>query len=631
MRTLFLQAPSFDGFDGGAGSRYQARREIRSFWYPTWLAQPAALVPDSKLIDAPAARLTLADVVRDARNYDLAVLHTSTPSFASDVAVVEALKAANPRLKAGFVGAKVAVAPQASLEQSRGRRLRRRQRVRLHHQGSRRGARLAQPSPAVLPRRCRCDQAQPAARDARKHGRTALRHAGLQARPRDRELFHRLSEASLRVALHRPRLQVALHLLPVAADRRRPSLPHAQRRPRGGGDPLGQGGASRRSRSSSSTTTPSPTTGRAPKRSRASSASSASPGRATPRPTCRATTLKVMRDNGLRLLLVGYESGNQQILHNIKKGMRIDVARRFTKDCHELGITIHGTFILGLPGETPRDDRGDHPLRHGDQPAHDPGVARRALSRAPSSTARRSSTAGSTQTHAELVDDERRADGAAALSASDPHRDLPVGRGVLPPLLLPRAEDRRRSSARWCAAREMMKRRLREGRRVLLLPARTAGAGALNRLVITADDFGLSEPVNAAIEEAHRRGILSAASLMVGAPAAADAVERARRAAEPARRAACRPRRWHAGQPRGAHIRRWSTRNGYLPQRPAALRRALTFSPAVRRQIDAGDRRAIRGVSGNRAAARPCQCAPAFPSASGRRRRDHPRSAGATA
>jgi radical SAM superfamily enzyme YgiQ (UPF0313 family) len=32
--------------------------------------------------------------------------------------------------------------------------------------------------------------------------------------------------------------------------------------------------------------------------------------------------------------------------------MLVDVARRFTKDCHELGITIHGTFILGLPGET---------------------------------------------------------------------------------------------------------------------------------------------------------------------------------------------------------------------------------------------------------------------------------------
>ena len=63
-------------------------------------------------------------------------------------------------------------------------------------------------------------------------------------------------------------------------------------------------------------------------------------------------TLEILRENGLRLLLVGYETGNQQILNNIKKGMRIDIARRFTKDCHELDITIHGTFILGLPGET---------------------------------------------------------------------------------------------------------------------------------------------------------------------------------------------------------------------------------------------------------------------------------------
>ena len=64
------------------------------------------------------------------------------------------------------------------------------------------------------------------------------------------------------------------------------------------------------------------------------------------------TTLAAMKAGGCRLLLVGYESGNQQILHNIKKGLRIDVARTFTKDCHELGIVIHGTFILGLPGET---------------------------------------------------------------------------------------------------------------------------------------------------------------------------------------------------------------------------------------------------------------------------------------
>ena len=63
-------------------------------------------------------------------------------------------------------------------------------------------------------------------------------------------------------------------------------------------------------------------------------------------------TLQVLRDNGLRLLLVGYESGNQQILINIKKGLRVERARQFAADCRDLGITVHGTFILGLPGET---------------------------------------------------------------------------------------------------------------------------------------------------------------------------------------------------------------------------------------------------------------------------------------
>ncbi|MBU9188741.1 hopanoid biosynthesis associated radical SAM protein HpnJ, partial [Burkholderia gladioli] len=63
-------------------------------------------------------------------------------------------------------------------------------------------------------------------------------------------------------------------------------------------------------------------------------------------------TLKIMKENGLRLLLVGYESGDDQILLNIKKGLRTDIARRFNEDCRKLGIKIHGTFILGLPGET---------------------------------------------------------------------------------------------------------------------------------------------------------------------------------------------------------------------------------------------------------------------------------------
>jgi hypothetical protein len=118
MKTLFLHPPSFDGFDGGAGARYQAKREIRSFWYPTWLAQPAALVPGSKLIDAPADGMTVQDVLPLARQYQLVIMHTSAPSFPTDARMAELLKAENPQLLIGMVGAKVAVDPEGSLKAS---------------------------------------------------------------------------------------------------------------------------------------------------------------------------------------------------------------------------------------------------------------------------------------------------------------------------------------------------------------------------------------------------------------------------------------------------------------------------------------------------------------------------------
>ena len=72
----------------------------------------------------------------------------------------------------------------------------------------------------------------------------------------------------------------------------------------------------------------------------------------TSRPNVPYETLKVMRDCGLRVLLVGYESGNEEILKNIRKGINTKTATQFTKDCKSLGILIHGCFILGLPGET---------------------------------------------------------------------------------------------------------------------------------------------------------------------------------------------------------------------------------------------------------------------------------------
>src|SRR5262249_11039540 len=104
--------------DGGAGARYQMRREIQSYWYPTWLAQPAALVEGSKLIDAPPHRLKFPDIAPEAARRQLVVLHTSTPSFTSDVKTAEAVKPLNPSLKSGMIGAKVAVEPVESLHAS---------------------------------------------------------------------------------------------------------------------------------------------------------------------------------------------------------------------------------------------------------------------------------------------------------------------------------------------------------------------------------------------------------------------------------------------------------------------------------------------------------------------------------
>jgi radical SAM superfamily enzyme YgiQ (UPF0313 family) len=63
-------------------------------------------------------------------------------------------------------------------------------------------------------------------------------------------------------------------------------------------------------------------------------------------------TLKAMKEAGCRLLIVGYESGDPQILKNIKKGATVEMARTFVKNCKKVGIRIHGDFIIGLPGET---------------------------------------------------------------------------------------------------------------------------------------------------------------------------------------------------------------------------------------------------------------------------------------
>ena len=106
----------------------------------------------------------------------------------------------------------------------------------------------------------------------------------------------------------------------------------------------------------------------------------------TSRVTTDYDTLKAMKEAGCRLLIVGYESGDPQILKNIKKGATVDMARRFTANCKKLGLMVHGDFIVGLPGET----RESHPPHHRFRQA--PGHAKRSRSRSRIRIRARSST-----------------------------------------------------------------------------------------------------------------------------------------------------------------------------------------------------------------------------------------------
>ena len=115
MRTLFLNPPSFEGFDGGASSRWPASREIESYWYPVWLCYPAGLLPDSKVVDAPPHGISIERTVEMAKEFELLVLFTSTPGFHVDVKMAEMMKDVNPKLKVAFVGPPVTTEPERTL------------------------------------------------------------------------------------------------------------------------------------------------------------------------------------------------------------------------------------------------------------------------------------------------------------------------------------------------------------------------------------------------------------------------------------------------------------------------------------------------------------------------------------
>jgi len=62
--------------------------------------------------------------------------------------------------------------------------------------------------------------------------------------------------------------------------------------------------------------------------------------------------LKLMKKAGCRELLVGFESGVQEILDNMKKRATIEQAKKFMYLVHKAKLVVHGCFVFGLPGET---------------------------------------------------------------------------------------------------------------------------------------------------------------------------------------------------------------------------------------------------------------------------------------
>jgi hopanoid biosynthesis associated radical SAM protein HpnJ len=350
-KTLFLSPPSYEGFDGGAGARYQNRREVTSFWYPTWLAQPAALVPGSRLLDCPPHEIGIAECLRIAKDFNHVIIHTSTPSLKNDCRVAEAIKQQKPDTKIGFVGAHAAVLPTETLKAS----------TAIDWVGRK-----------EFDYTCK-EVAE---------GRDLATIAGLSYKDRDGKIKHNPE---------RPLIE-NLDSLPWMADIYRRDVdvqkyfngylnhPYMSLYTGRGCPaqctfclwPQTIGGHKYRVRSIQNVADEmaylkklfpevkeyffddDTFTANLP-RAREIAKKIAPLGltwSCNSRANLDYDNIKLLKDNGLRLFLVGYESGNEDILKNIKKGVTLDEMRRFTKACHRAGVLIHGAFILGLPVET---------------------------------------------------------------------------------------------------------------------------------------------------------------------------------------------------------------------------------------------------------------------------------------
>jgi hopanoid biosynthesis associated radical SAM protein HpnJ len=351
MSALFLSPPSFDGFDGGAGARYQATREVTSYWYPTWLAQPAALVPGSRLLDCPPHHIDMAKCLAIAKDFDHVIINTSTPSLKNDCKVAEAIKQQQPATKIGFVGAHAMVLPTETLKASWAIDWVARKEFDFTCKEVAEGRDLAtvkgvsyKDSEGKIKHNPEREMitdmdSLPWVADVYKRDLEIEKYfIGYLQHPYVSMYTGRGCPAQCTFCLwpqtiggHKYRVRSAQNVADEMAHMKKifpqvrefffdddtftANLPRAREIAKKLG-PLGVDWS------------------------------------CNSRANLDYDTIKSFKDNGLRLFLVGYESGNDETLTRIKKGVTTDEMRRFTKDCHKAGVVIHGTFILGLPVET---------------------------------------------------------------------------------------------------------------------------------------------------------------------------------------------------------------------------------------------------------------------------------------
>jgi hopanoid biosynthesis associated radical SAM protein HpnJ len=352
LKTLFLNPPSFENFDGGASSRWPATREIDSFWYPVWLSYPAGMLPGSRLLDAPPHKVSATETVQIASHYEFVVLFTSTVGFDSDLQIIRRMKEAKPDLKVAFVGPPVQIKPKESL--------------------------MASPDIDFIVRG-EFDHAVVEFAQGKPLGEIA----GVSYR-KDGQVVHNPSRPALETE-ELDRLPFATEVYKrdlVIENYNVPFLLHpyvAFYTSRGCPAlctfclwPQTLSGHAWRVRSSENVAREvrqalqlfpqakefffDDDTFNIRKDRVLELCAKFKPlgfrWSCTARDHSDYETLKAMADAGARLLIVGFESGDPQILKNIKKGATVEMARRFAKNCKELGIAIHGDYIIGLPGET---------------------------------------------------------------------------------------------------------------------------------------------------------------------------------------------------------------------------------------------------------------------------------------